>query len=81
MKLNDTVEMMNSENFKERFKAEYFQLQIRIDGLYSMLVKYKKGDLPFVPKCSYDLLKAQLMSMQMYLVFLEDRAKIEDIDI
>jgi hypothetical protein len=81
MKLNETVEMMASEDFKERFKAEYYQLQIRIDGLHSMLVKYKKGNLPFVPKCSYDLLKAQLMSMEMYLEFLEERAKIESIDI
>ena len=81
MKLNETVEMMNSEDFKERFKAEYYQLQIRIDGLHSMLAKYKKGTLPFVPKCSFDLLKAQLMAMEMYLEFLADRAVIEDIDI
>ena len=32
MKLIDTVEMMNSENYKERFRAEYFQLDIRING-------------------------------------------------
>jgi hypothetical protein len=81
MKLIETVEMMNSEDFKERFKAEYYQLQIRFDGLRSMLVKYKEGTLPFVPKCSYDLLKAQLMAMDMYLEFLEDRAKIEGIEL
>jgi hypothetical protein len=28
MKLNETVEMMNSANYKERFKAEYDQLAI-----------------------------------------------------
>ena len=32
MKLIETVEMMNSENYKERFRAEYFQLDIRING-------------------------------------------------
>ena len=37
MKLIDTVEMMNSENYKERFRAEYFQLDIRINGLSNML--------------------------------------------
>lgn len=37
MKLIDTVEMMNSENYKERFRAEYFQLVIRINGLSNML--------------------------------------------
>lgn len=29
MKLQDTIEMMNSDDFKERFKAEYYQLKIR----------------------------------------------------
>lgn len=43
MKLIDTVEMMNSENYKERFRAEYFQLDIRINGLSNMLEKYKEG--------------------------------------
>lgn len=33
MKLNETVEMMNSANYKERFKAEYDQLAIRYYGL------------------------------------------------
>lgn len=79
MKLNETVKMMNSEDFKERFKAEFYQLTIRMEGLSSMLIKYREGTLPFVPKCSYDLLKAQLMAMDMYLEFLEDRALIEDI--
>ena len=26
--LRDTIEMMNSENYKERFKAEYYQVVI-----------------------------------------------------
>ena len=29
MKLNETVKMMNSEDYKERFKAEYLQLKIK----------------------------------------------------
>ena len=32
MQLKDTIEMMTSEDFKERFKAEYYQLLIRLDG-------------------------------------------------
>ena len=31
MQLEDTVEMMNSEDYKERFKAEYFQLLLRLN--------------------------------------------------
>ena len=32
----DTVEMMNSADYKERFKAEFYQLLIRLDSLTSM---------------------------------------------
>jgi hypothetical protein len=81
MKLNETVEFMNSENYKERFKAEYQQLKIRSEGLYNMLVKYKEGTLGFEPSCSYDLLNGQLKSMDLYASYLEDRAIIENIEL
>ena len=81
MKLNETVELMNSENYKERFKAEYQQLKIRSEGLYNMLVKYKEGTLGFEPSCSYDLLNGQLKSMDLYASYLEDRAIIENIEL
>jgi len=81
MKLNETVEMMNSEDYKERFLAEYMQLKIRADGLFKMLDKYKEGTLDFTPSCSYDLLNAQLKSMDLYASYLEDRAEVEEIDL
>lgn len=81
MKLNDTVEMMNSEDFKERFRAEYIQLKIRMAGLESMLEKYKAGTLSFKPSCSHDLLNSQLRVMTQYAMTLEERAKIEGIDL
>ena len=37
--LKETVELMLSNDYKERFKAEYYQLKIRIDRLYNMLSK------------------------------------------
>ena len=37
MKLSETVEMMNSTDYKDRFKAEYYQLAIRYKGLKAML--------------------------------------------
>ena len=30
MELKDTIELMNSENYKDRFKAEYYQTKIRM---------------------------------------------------
>lgn len=81
MKLSETVAMMNSSEYKERFKAEYLQLHIRMQGLGNMLIKYKEGTLPFKPSCSYELLNAQLRSMIAYASYLDDRAKVETIDL
>ena len=74
MELKDTIEMMVSVDYKERFKAEYLQLKIRMTGLSNMLKKYKAGTLTFKPSCSYDLLNGQLKSMEMYAKYLEERA-------
>ena len=81
MKLNETVEMMNSADYKERFRAEYLQLKIRMEGLSAMLKKYKAGTLNFTPSCSYDLLNAQFKTMDLYASYLEERAEIENIDL
>ena len=81
MKLKDTIEMMKSLDYKKRFKAEYFQLLIRIEGLSKMLTKYKDGTLNFTPTCSYDLLAGQLKAMRLYATYLEERADIEDINL
>lgn len=81
MNLVETVEMMNSADYKKRFEAEYLQLKIRMEGLGAMLKKYKEGTLTFTPSCSYDLLNAQYKAMDLYASFLEDRAKVEDIDL
>lgn len=81
MQLNDTVGMMNSADYKQRFRAEYIQLKIRMNGLSNMLKKYKEGTLNFIPSCSYDLLNGQLKSMDMYASYLEERATIEGIDL
>lgn len=79
MKLNETVALMNSTDYKERFKGEYLQLEIRIDGLDKMLNKYEKGTLGFTPSCSYDLLNGQYKAMCLYASYLEERAEIENI--
>ncbi|XZM33935.1 crAss001_48 related protein [Clostridium perfringens] len=81
IELKETVQMMVSEDYKERFKAEYLQLKTRITGLSNMLKKYKEGTLTFKPSCSYELLHTQLVYMECYLKTLEERAKIEDIQL
>ena len=81
MQLKDTIEMMNSEDFKERFKAEYYQLSLRLYSLTSMLYKCKINMLDFEPKCSKETLENQLIFMQGYLDILRLRAEIEEIDL
>ena len=81
MQLKDTVEMMNSEDFKERFKAEYYQLLIRLDSLTSMLIKWENNMLDFDPKYSKETLENQIIFMQGYLDILRLRAKIEEIEL
>ena len=80
-KLSETIELMVSENYDDRLKAEYEQLEIRIQGLAKMLVGYRDGTLSFTPKCSYDMLNGQLRAMQMYSEYLQDRAETEGIDL
>jgi len=80
-KLSETIELMTSENYDDRLKAEYEQLEIRIQGMAKMLVGYREGTLSFVPKCSYDLLRGQLRAMENYSSYLQDRAEIEGIEL
>lgn len=81
MKLKETIFLMINEDYKERFRAEYFQLKNRIEGLHNMLVKYANGTLNFTPSCSYELLSSQYNAMVGYQICLEERAKIENIDL
>ena len=80
-KLSETVELMNSSDFKDRFKAEYYQLAYRTEKLSNMLNKWSDGELDFTPKCPKDLLQTQLEHMFWYLSILERRADIEGIEL
>lgn len=81
MELKDTVELMNSEDYKSRFVAEYLQTKIRYDKLHAMLIKYQADTLDFKPKCSCEVLMRQKKAMGEYLNALEIRAEIEGIEL
>lgn len=81
MTLKDTAEMMNSNNYKERFKAEYYQLVIRYRGLKSMLTKWNEGTLNFEPTCPRSTYNMQIKSMVDYIAVLEARAVMEGVDL
>ncbi len=84
--LGETVKMMLSDDYKERFIAEYRQTKIRYERLKafnnkieaartvnSIKVEEPKHDCPF------DLLREQQRRMGEYLHILELRAVIEEI--
>lgn len=81
MELKDTVELMNSADYKDRFKSEYWQVQIRYEKLHAMIVKYEAGTLNFTPTCDIELLKKQKSFMGQYLYCLEVRAEVEGIEL
>ena len=60
MELNETIDMMISKDYKERFKAEYYQLKIRYEKLKKMVDKWDKGELNFTPTCDRYLYSYQL---------------------
>ena len=81
MELKDTVELMSSLDYKERFKAEYWQLKIRYQKLHNMVIKYEAQTLDFTPTCDLDILKHQMYLMEQLLYVLEIRAEIEKINL
>ena len=76
-----TIDLMNSEDYKERFKGEYAQTLIRVRKLNNMLNKYDEGALDFEPDCPIWLLRNQSAYMQAYLKTMEERAVYENIDL
>ena len=88
--LSDTVDLMNSADYKERFVAEYLQTKIRYERLKAFNTKIEaaqrmrfseldsKLEEP-VHDCPADLLVEQQQIMGKYLHLLELRAVIEGI--
>lgn len=81
MELKDTIKLMESDSYKDRFKAEYYQTKIRYDKLHKMLVKYEADTLGFIPDTPKHILIEQASNMGNYLKMLEIRAEIENIEL
>ena len=90
--LKDTIGLMTSNDYKERFKAEYWQTKIRYEKLKDLTTKieaagrtycYGKENAVEAPKhdCPEDVLHDQQSIMGRYLHILEVRAVIEGIEL
>jgi hypothetical protein len=79
--LNATTLMMGSPDYKERFRAEYYQLVIRYKKLKAMLSKWDRGELDYTPACGRGVYSLQESAMLNYMAVLEKRAELENIEV
>lgn len=78
MEMKDTVALMESDDYKDRFKAEYWQTKIRYNRLRKTVVKADAGiDIPN----NIQILREQSRRMAEYLYILEVRAETENIEL
>lgn len=77
LQLKDTVDLMLSDDFTNRFKAEYYQTKLR----YTRLKNFNNTiELP-LHDCRRDILNTQQKIMYDYLECLRVRAIIEGISL
>lgn len=81
MELKDTIDGMISDDYKERFKAEYMQLTIRYNKLIDIIDKYDNNILEFELTCGIRMLKEQARRMSNYAEILRERARAEGINL
>jgi hypothetical protein len=79
--LQETATLMCSADYKERFRAEYYQLETRYEKLKAMVEKWDKGELNFTATCPRSTYDLQLRAMADYKAVLEMRAKIECVEL
>lgn len=79
--LKDTVKLMTSPDYRERFLGEYYQNKIRLDKLQAMVDKWDKGELQFTPTCPRETYDFQLTYMRKLDAILIMRAKMEGISL
>lgn len=75
--LKETVDLMLSDDYIDRFKAEYYQLENRFIKLSSMIKNWDK--LSFTPNMSKVFYIEQLHSMALYLHYLIVRSQVEKV--
>lgn len=81
MELAETAAMMSSNDYKERFLAEYNQLLTRYVKLCNMVNAWDKGELNFNPTCPRATYDFQIRAMKDYLGILEIRATMEGVEL
>lgn len=77
--LEETIELMTSPDYKDRFKAEFEQLSFRINKLDAFLDKWDAGELKTTPKSPREWFERQRQAMADYGQVLAARVIKEEI--
>lgn len=75
MKLEDTAYLMQSDDFKLRGIAEYYQIKIRTEQTREFIRKWESNELDFVPCNKLESSKRQLDAMEYYELALRLRLR------
>lgn len=65
-------------DYKERLKEEYAQLEERVAKLNSFIIKYNMGAIDVELDCPLWVLELQLSTMNAYLTVLKKRIELGD---
>lgn len=79
MELEETVSLMCSESYISRFKAEVYQLSIRLEELNNLISCAEAGYLLEYTDLEVAKIRAQRTAMEVYLDCLMARAEDEGI--
>lgn len=80
MRLSDTVNLMNSTDWKDRLVAEYVQLSIRLSKLEDVIDNKSDISYTFDDRTRAILMK-QLDAMRPYKICIEKRADIAGVSL
>lgn len=81
LKMTSTVELMQSDCFRDRMRAEYYQTAIRKRDIDYTIEHYDDPALGYIPGTSKPELTALSEAMAAYLVLLANRCKYEGADL
>lgn len=79
--IREIAHLLISDDYKQRFVGEYWELRTRLEKLNDMIRKYDLCVLGFKLDCPISTLRNQADIMRRYLDILEDRAIYEKIDL
>ena len=61
--LDEIVELLKSDDYKERAKGEYYFVRDKYEKLHRMIIKREANKLDFAPNCPMEQWKAQAAAM------------------